>query len=111
MRFVLDNNTPAWPVDVFRDHGHEAEFSRKWLTESAPNVAVLALAIDQQSMIVNAAARLAVAMLYVEFAYWRAAPPDHRVHIAISKDGVTIYENEGRNLAQQRRLGGGVQPP
>jgi hypothetical protein len=118
MRFLLDNNAPAGLLDVFRDRGHEAEFSRKWLTESAPDVAVLALAIDQQGMIVtwdrrdfvrlfnkhrfpllsfksrefDAAARLAVAMPYVEFAYGRAAPPDHRVHVAISKDGVTIYE-------------------
>jgi hypothetical protein len=40
----------------------------------------------------DAAARLAVAIPYVEFAYGRAAPPDHRVHVAISKDGVTVYE-------------------
>jgi hypothetical protein len=31
-------------------------------------------------------------MPYVEFAYGRAAPPEHRVHVAVSKDGVTVYE-------------------
>jgi hypothetical protein len=118
MRFLLDNNAPAGLLDVFREHGHEADFTRKWLAESAPDVAVLALAIDQQAMIVtwdrrdfvrlynrhrfallsfktreaNAAVRLAAAMPYVEFAYGRAAPPEHRVHVAISKDGVTVYE-------------------
>lgn len=118
MRFLLDNNAPAGLLEVFRNRGHDADFSRKWLAESAPDLAVLDLAIDQQAMIVtwdrrdfvrlynkhrfallsfksrelDAAARLAVAMPYVEFAHGRAAPPEHRVHVAISKDGVTIYE-------------------
>jgi predicted nuclease of predicted toxin-antitoxin system len=53
MRFLLDNNAPAGLLDVFRAQGHEAEFSRKWLTEDAPDVAVLELALDQHAMIVT----------------------------------------------------------
>jgi predicted nuclease of predicted toxin-antitoxin system len=118
MRFLLDNNAPAALLDVLRNRRHEAEFSREQLGEEAPDTAVLDLAIQQQAVILTwdrrdfvrlyrkhrfallsfkcraleSGSRLDVALPYIEFAHARAAPPEHRLHIAIGHDRVTIYE-------------------
>jgi predicted nuclease of predicted toxin-antitoxin system len=118
MRFLLDNNAPEALIDVLKAAGHEAHFSREELDESAPDIAVVRLAIKQEAIVitwdrrdfeklskkhifdlltfrcdeVDGAARLKETLLYVEFAHKQAADLGRPMHASIGKAGITVYE-------------------